>query len=75
LLSAGFKVSLPALRAPVGFWLPPERCQGTGPRPTPRWMPLPGLLEAQVIKTVHRRRLVRGSHRVVFGTLEAVEPV
>ena len=38
-------------------------------------MPLPGLLYAQVIKTVHRRRLVRVRHRVVFGTLEAVQQV
>ena len=36
---------------------------------------LPQLLYAQVIKTVHRRRLVRVTHRVVFGTLEAVEQV
>jgi len=38
-------------------------------------MPLPGLLYAPVIKTVRRRRLVRGSHRVVFGTLAAIEQV
>ena len=38
-------------------------------------MPLPGLLYAQVIKTTRRRRLVRVSHRVVFGTLEAVQQV
>jgi len=38
-------------------------------------MPLPGLLYAQVIKTVRRQRLVRVSHRVVFGTLEAVQEV
>jgi hypothetical protein len=43
--------------------------------PKPRWMPLPALLYAQVIKTVRRRRLVRISRRVVFGTLEAVELV
>jgi hypothetical protein len=36
-------------------------------------MPLPQLLYAQVIKTVRRRRLVRVSHRVVFGALEAVQ--
>src|SRR5262249_12816654 len=35
----------------------------------------PGLLYAQVIKTVRRRRLVRVSHRVVFGPLAAVEQV
>ena len=33
------------------------------------------LLYAQVVKTVRRRRLVRVSHRVVFGTLEAVKQV
>ena len=34
---------------------------------------LPRLLYAQVIKTTRRRRLVRVSHRVVFGTCEAVQ--
>ncbi len=38
-------------------------------------MPLPGLLSAQVVKTVRRRRLVRVRHRIVFGTLEAVPQV
>jgi hypothetical protein len=35
-------------------------------------MPRPGLLYAQVVKTVRRRRLVDVQHRVVFGSLEAV---
>ena len=39
--------------------------------PKPRWMPLPQRLYAQAIKIVRRRRLVRISHRVVFGTLAA----
>src|SRR6266704_2074235 len=43
--------------------------------PRPRGMPRPQLLYAQVVKTVRRRRLVRVRHRVVFGTLEAVEHV
>jgi hypothetical protein len=38
-------------------------------------MPLPQLLYAQVVKTVRRRRLVDVQHRVVFGTLEAVQQV
>ena len=38
-------------------------------------MPLPQLLYAQVVKTVRRRRLVCVQHRVVFGTLEAVQQV
>jgi hypothetical protein len=36
---------------------------------------LPGLLYAQVVKTVRRRRLVDVTHRVVFGTPEAVNHV
>jgi len=36
---------------------------------------LPGLLYAQVIKTVRRRRLVHVTHRVMFGTLERVNAV
>src|SRR5439155_12621549 len=51
------------------------RRQDQGPPPKPRWMPLPQLLYAQVVKTVRCRRLVRVSHRVVFGTLEAVQQV
>src|SRR5262245_18417901 len=36
---------------------------------------LPQLLYAQVVKTTRRRRLVNVTHRVVFGTLEAVNQV
>jgi hypothetical protein len=35
--------------------------------PTPRWIPLPELLSAQVVKSYRRRRLVGVQHRVVFG--------
>jgi hypothetical protein len=38
-------------------------------------MPLPQLLYAQVVTTVRRRRLVAVTHRVVFGTLDAVNQV
>ena len=38
-------------------------------------MPWPQLLYAQVVKTVRRRRVVRVQHRVVFGTLQAVQQV
>ena len=64
-----------AILAHFGHWVQPPRRQGKGPLPKPRWMPLRELLYAQVIKTVRRRRLVRMSRRVVFGTLEAVELV
>jgi IS1 family transposase/transposase-like protein len=74
-LTDGFKEYMTALLSHFGSWVQPARCQATGPVPKPRWMPLPELLYAQVIKTTRRRRLVRVSHRVVFGTCEAVQQV
>jgi hypothetical protein len=71
----GFKEYMSALLSHFGSWEQPERRQAKGPVPKPRWMPLPELLYAQVIKTTRRRRLVRVSHRVVFGTFEAVQQV
>jgi transposase-like protein/IS1 family transposase len=68
----GLRESMTALLTHYGHWVQPARRQATGPAPKPRWMPLPQLLYAQVVKTVRRRRLVRVRHRVVFGTLETV---
>ena len=74
-LTDGFKEYMTALLTHYGHWVQPERQRLQGPAPKPRWMPLPPLLYAQVIKTTRRRRLVRVSHRVVFGTCEAVQQV
>src|SRR2546422_539004 len=74
-LTDGFKAYTTALLTHYGQWVQPARQRAQGPAPKPRWMPLPQVLYAQVIKTIRRRRLVRVSHRVVFGTLEAVEHV
>jgi IS1 family transposase len=74
-LTDGFTEYATALLTHYGQWVQPARRHATGPAPKPRWMPLPQLLYAQVVKTVRRRRLVRVSHRVVFGTLEAVKQV
>src|SRR5207249_45179 len=74
-LTDGFKEYATALLTHYGQWVQPARQRVQGPAPQPRWMPLPGLLYAQVVKTVWRRRLVRVKHRVVFGTLEAVQQV
>jgi IS1 family transposase len=74
-LTDGFKEYTMALLSHFGQWVQPSRRQTTGPAPKPRWMPLPGLRYAQVVKTVRRRRLVRVRHRVVFGTLEAIQQV
>jgi hypothetical protein len=43
--------------------------------PKPRWIPLPELLYAQVVKSYRRRRIVGVTHRVVFGTRLAIEQV
>ena len=74
-LTDGFKEYTTALLTHYGQWVQPARRQATGAAPKPRWMPLPGLLYAQVVKTVRRRRLVQVKHRVVFGTLERVKHV
>jgi len=71
----GFRDYMTALLAHFGHWMQPERRQDKGPRPKPRWMPLPALLYAQVVKSYRRRRIVGVKHRVVFGTLEQVHQV
>jgi IS1 family transposase len=74
-LSDGNPQYLPAIVAHFGCWVQPLRRPGKGPMPKPRWMPLPGLLYAQVIKTMRRRRLVDVKHRIVCGTQAAVDQV
>jgi hypothetical protein len=74
-LTDGFREYLTALLSHYGQWVQPPRRQAQGPAPKPRWMPQPQLLYAQVGKTVRRRRLVDVQHRVVFGSLEAVNHV
>jgi IS1 family transposase len=74
-LTDGLKDYGTALLTHFGFWRHPERRQDKGPRPKPRWMPLPELLYAQVVKSYRRRRIVGVKHRVVFGTQLAVEQV
>jgi len=74
-LTDGLKEYTTALLTHYGHWVQLPRRQATGPAPKPRWMPLPQLRYAQVVKTVRRRHLVAVTHRVVFGTLEAVQQV
>ena len=68
-LTAGLKDDATALLTHCGYWMQPRRRQGKGPMPKPRWMALPQLLYAQVVKSYRRRRIVGGKHRVVFGTI------
>ena len=74
-LSDGYPHYLAAILTHFGRWVRPPQRQTRGPAPKPRWMPLPELRYAQVVKTVRRRRIVEVKHRVVFGTKAAVEQV
>jgi IS1 family transposase len=74
-LPDGLKEYGTALLTHFGYWSQPERRQAKGPRPQPRWMPLPALLYAQVVKSYRRRCLVGVQHRVVFGTMDRVKQV
>jgi IS1 family transposase len=74
-LTDGFREYLTALVTHYGQWIQPERRQTKGPLPKPRWMPLPQLLYAQVVKSYRRRRLTGVTHRVVFGARETIESI
>ena len=74
-LTDGLKAYGTALLSHFGSWGQPPRRQAKGPLPKPRWLPLPELLYAQVVKSYRRRRLVGVKHRVVFGTLKRVKHV
>jgi hypothetical protein len=58
-LTDGFREYLTALVTHYGQRIQLERRQGKGPKPKPRWMPLPQLLYAQV----------------VFGAAETIESI
>jgi IS1 family transposase len=58
-----------------GSWIQPARRRDKGLLPKPRWMPVPELLYAQVVKSYRRRRIVGVTYRVVFGTMERVQQV
>lgn len=62
-----------ALLTHFGHWVQLPRRGSRGPLPKPRWLPLPQLHYAQVVKQRLKGRVVSVSHRVVYGSLEAVE--
>jgi IS1 family transposase len=74
-LTDGFKEYLRAVLTHYGHWVQPPRGWATGRLPKPRWLPLPQLQYAQVVKQTRRRRLVAVSSRVVFGTLAGIKQV
>jgi IS1 family transposase len=74
-LTDGFREYLTALVTHYGEWIQPERRQAKGPQPKLRWMPVPRLLYAQVVKSYRRRRITAVTHRVVFGARETIESI
>ena len=72
-LTDGFCEYVTALVTHYGRWTQPERRQAKGPRPKPRWMPRPGLLYAQVVKSYRRRRITGVKHRVMFGSRDTID--
>jgi IS1 family transposase len=74
-LTDGLRDYLTALVTHYGQWMHPERRQAKGPQPTPRWMPVPGLLYAQVVKRYRRRRRVGVKHRIVFGPAATIASI
>jgi transposase-like protein len=61
-LTDGFNEYQTAILTHFGHWIQPERRQDKGPMTKPRWMPLPDLLYAQVVKSYRRRRIVGVYH-------------
>jgi IS1 family transposase/transposase-like protein len=74
-LTDGFKEYLRAVLTHYGHWVQRPRGWATGRLPQPRWLPLPQLQYAQVVKQTRRRRLVAVSARVVFGTLAGIKQI
>jgi IS1 family transposase len=82
-LSDGNPSYLPAIVRHFGHWVQLPRRQAKGPMPKPRWMPLAGLLYAQLmsgvglsfVKKMRRRRMVEVNRHVIIGTQAAVEQV
>jgi IS1 family transposase len=72
LLTDRLKEYATALLSHFGHWMQPPRQRAPGPVPKPRWMPLPQLRYAQVVKSSRRRRVVFGTvagvHRVLAAT-------
>ncbi len=54
-----------------GHWV--VRQSERGRQLKPRWMPLPALNYAQVVKKRRRRRVVQVSRRVIYGSLERIK--
>lgn len=64
-----------ALLTHFGHWVEIPRRYPRGRPPSPRWLPIPALQYAQVVKKRIKGRVVEVSHKVVYGSLAAVKKV
>jgi len=71
-ISDGWSAYGTALLTHFGHWVQMPRRHKRGACPKPRWQPLPQLHYAQVVKKRFKGRVVSVSHRVIYGSLEAI---
>lgn len=64
-----------ALLTHFGHWVQIPRQGKRGPHPKPRWLPLPHLQYAQVVKERCKGRVISVTQRLVYGSLEIVERI
>ena len=62
-----------ALLTHFGHWVTLPRRGSRGPHPKPRWLPLPELLYAQVVKKRVKGRVVAVTSWVVYGSAEVIQ--
>ena len=74
-ISDGWSAYGTALLTHFGHWVQMPRRHKRGASPKPRWQPLPQLQYAQVVKNRVKGGVVSVSHRVIFGSLEAITTV
>ncbi len=70
--SDGWSAYGTALLTHFGHWVEMPRQHKRGASPKPRWQPLPELQYAQVVKKREKGRVVSVTHRVIYGSLEAI---
>ena len=68
ILTDGYKPYVTAILTHFGHWV--QRFSEKGRRLPQRWVPLPDITYAQVVKRRVRKRLVSVKHKVVYGSKE-----
>ena len=71
ILTDGYKPYATAILTHFGHWV--QRVSEKGRRLPQRWMPLPGLTYAQVVKRRVRKRLVSVKYKLVYGSKERLQ--